>query len=246
MFRLETAVLTTVIASGSAACGAALKMVYDSVVAHASSNRADAERYIDERKSAYDRFWAKHKHQVRHNDKLMELTLIARAGMEVKPGVLENFTDSSMSPLVDALDEIRRLARTEEIVRVCNRIVALHGDTSAALRYYMNEPSNMYGLPLFLANRLREDQELEFIGAYRKDLGIGPPVGAVKDWPKVKRPFPSLAMERTLRAHLKLGSPGDSGEARSKTLTEKDIMHLNSSRFRALLADEVDQPSPQS
>jgi len=236
---LDTAVLTTIIASGSAACGAALKMVYDAVTDRIKSNRANAERYIDERKAAYDQFWAEHKRQVTHNQKLMELGLISRVGKDVKRGVLEDFPDSSMSALADALDEIRRLARTEEIVRVCSRIVALHGDTAAALRYFANEPTDQYGLPYFLANRLREDQELEFIAAYRKDLGIGYPAGASEDWPKAKRPYPLAGMEQTLHAHLHLESPTREGQAVSKAITEKDANLLSSPRMRVLLADDA-------
>jgi hypothetical protein len=89
----------------------------------------------------------------------------------VKNEVLENFPASSMPKLVDALDALRRIARTNDIVRISERIVALHGDACAALRHLLENPDLAYALPLFVANRLREDQELEFIAAYRRSDG---------------------------------------------------------------------------
>jgi hypothetical protein len=118
---------------------------------------------------------------VEHSQRLYDLSLLARAGKGVKSGVIENFPPSSMRDPVSALEGTRQVARTSEMVEIFQRIVALHGDASAAMRHVLDNEDQVYGLPFFLANRLREDQELEFTLAYRKDLGIGLPDKAGKD-----------------------------------------------------------------
>jgi hypothetical protein len=145
-----------------------------------------------------------------------------------------------MPDLVNALDEIRRIAHTNDIVRISQRMVALHGDASAALRFFLTDDTMSYGLPFFLANRLQEDQELEFIATYRKDLGLGPPIGARKDYPIVKRPWPLTDAESVLRSHLKHGprnTDGNEKEGVTGKLTEKDAKLISSAKFQVMIID---------
>jgi hypothetical protein len=236
---MDTAITTTLIASGSAIGGILIKMIYDSVSAHMESERTNADRFLAERKAAYDQFWSTHKKVVDHAYQLHDLSLLTRAGKDVKPEVIENFPASSMRDLVAALEEIRRVARTSEMVEICQRIVELHGAASAATRHFLDKDDLTYGLPFFLANRLREDQELEFTLAYRNDLGIGLPERASKDWLIVSRPWPSVEAEKILHTHVKFGKPKEAvGRQFPKPLTEKDMALVDSPKFQAMIAPQ--------
>lgn len=236
---MDTAITTTLIASGSAIAGILMKMVYDSAGSRIASKRANADRFLAERKVAYERFWSAHKKVVDHNRQLHDVTLLARAGKNVKPEVIENFPPSSMGDLVAALEEIRRVARTSEIVEICERIVAMHGAISSAMRHFLQNDNIAYGLPFFLANRLTEDQELEFTLAYRDDLGIGLPERANKEWLTVSRPWPSVHAERIFHAHVKHGISKEHGEQQyPKPLTERDIALIESPKFQAMIVTE--------
>jgi hypothetical protein len=240
---MDTAITTTLIASGSAIGGILIKMVYDAASAHMESKRTSADRFLDERKAAYDHFWSTHKKVIDHAYQLHDLTLLARAGKEVRLEVIENFPPSSMKDLVEALENIRRISRTNKMVEICQRIVELHGVASAAIRHFLNEEDLTYGLPFFLANRLREDQEHEFTLAYRNDLGIGLPDGSSKDWLTVHRSWPSVEAEKLLSTYVEFGVPKtDSSKAvgnqSPKPLTQKDIILIGSPRFQAMIASK--------
>lgn len=236
---MSTEIVTTLIASVSAVGGVLIKMAYDATIAHKDAKQAVADRFLDDRKAAYDKFWTLHKAVVGDGRRLHDICLIGRAGKKVKPEVIETFPESSMAGLVASLDELRRLAHTNDIVRICERIVALHGDASAALRHFLDDETIYYGMYYFLANRLREDQELEFISAYRKDLGIGLPVGASEGWPTVRRPWPLPDMEGILHGHMKFAMHKDPVERnRPMVLTKKDVELINSPRFHAVIAHE--------
>lgn len=136
---MDTAITTTLIASGSAIGGILIKMIYDSVGARIESKCANADRFLVERKAAYEQFWSSQKKVVDHDRQLHDVTLLARAGKNVKPEVIEKFPPSSMGDLVAGLEEIRRVARTSEIVEICGRIVAMHGATSSAMRHFLQK-----------------------------------------------------------------------------------------------------------
>jgi hypothetical protein len=235
---MDTTEVAAVIGAASALGGVVLKIAYDSLRERTESKRADADRFLDERKATYDAFWDAHKQVTRDAERLREIALIARAGKAVKEGVLESFPPSGMPRLVDTLDALRRIAHTSDIVKIAERMVALHGDTRAALRHLSENPDTKYGLPLFLANRMREDQELEFIAAYRRDLGVGPLVGSSKDWPVIKRQFPLVMMERAFRAHVRHEPRVEAEQgAPIGPFTAKDAAFLASPRIKAMLLD---------
>ena len=150
---MDTAIVTTLIASASAVGGVLIKMAYDVTVARRDSKRAAVDRFLDDRKTAYDKFWTVHKAVVDDGQRLHDISLIARAGKSVKPEVITTFPESSMASLVASLDEIRRIAHTNDIVKICERIVAWHGDARAALRHFLADDTIYYGMSYFLANR---------------------------------------------------------------------------------------------
>ncbi|GAA1452823.1 hypothetical protein GCM10009602_56500 [Nocardiopsis tropica] len=180
-----------------------MKIFYDSLIEGIKSRKEKASLFIEERKEVYDRFLKFHREQAERSVRLYEIALIARVRKDVTKKAYERVSESSLPGLVMALDEIRRLARTSEMVRVAERMVALHGDMAAANRVVMFWESNTYGLPYFLVCCLREDQEREFIHAYRNELGIGPPKGARPNYPIVGREISVAESEKILRLHLK-------------------------------------------
>jgi hypothetical protein len=241
---VQSAEFTALVASATAIGGIFIKMAYDSIVDHISSRRIQAGKFLLERKAAYDDFLAIHRRQVKSREFLYELSLIARVHKEVEPGVIENAPPSAMGDLVESFQSLRRLARTSRIVEISQRMIALHGDASAALRKFLTDDSLYYGLEYFLACRLQEDQELEFIANYREDLGIKPPVGAPKTYPMADRPWPLPLAERILHVHLNRW-PKEIGQINgAKSLTEKDLKLLNSPRFKALIADGTSKSMP--
>lgn len=241
---MDTAILTTLIATGAATGGVLLKMAYDAIIESGRRRRENQDRFIDERKRIYDDFLRLNKEQLRYRNRLQQVTLIARAGQQIRPEVLMNFPDSPMEDLTNTLEKMRQVTRTSELVKVAERIIRLHGDGAAALRYYLQHDDLAYGLPLFLANRLGEDQTLEFISAYRRDLHIGPPKGAASDFPIISRGLPiSIAeAEEELRSHLQRSPhavrdfelmPGS-----ARPLTAEDIRELSTVRYRNLILED--------
>lgn len=235
---MQSAEFTAFVASATAIGGIFIKMAYDFASEHISLQHNQADKFLLERKAAYDDFLMIHRKQVKAREFLYELSLIGRAHKEVKPGVIENAPPSAMGDLVEAFQVLRRLARTNRIVEISQRMIALHGDASSALRKFLTDDSLYYGMEYFLACRLQEDQELEFIANYREDLGLKPPVGASKRYPIVDRPWPLPFAERILHVHVHRW-PKEIGQIdAARALTEKDLKLLNSPRFKALIAAE--------
>jgi hypothetical protein len=237
---MDTTEITALIGAASALAGVGLKIAYDSLRERGRSRQARTNRFLDERKRAYDAFWSAHMDVTREGELLRELALTARAGRSVKDEVLETFPPSSMPKLVDALDTLRRIALTSGVVMICERMVALHGDARAALRQLYENPGHRYGLPWFLASRLREDQEREFVLAYRQDLGLGPPIGSPPDWPVAERPFKPAEAEVILHHHLRhsQGVEAINGVPVGE-LSDKDAKVLDNPRIKAMLADDT-------
>lgn len=118
---MDTTEIVAIIGAASALGGVALKIAYDSLRENTKSKRDSADRFLSERKVAYDAFWTAHKQVTQDAERLRELALIVRAGKDVKDGVMESVPPSSMPKLIDALDAIRRIARTNEIVLILKR-----------------------------------------------------------------------------------------------------------------------------
>lgn len=77
---MDTTEVAAVIGAASALGGVVLKIAYDSLRERTESKRADADRFLDERKATYDAFWDAHKQVTRDAERLREIALIARAG----------------------------------------------------------------------------------------------------------------------------------------------------------------------
>jgi hypothetical protein len=248
---MNLSIVTSLIAASSAASGVLLKMFYDATAGRVKRRNENSDRFIGERKSLYDDFLAFNKAHIDYRGRLQELSLIARAGQQVRPEVLAQFPESKLKDLVETLGKMRLLARTNEIVRIAERIIALHGDAAAALRYYATSDNIAYGLPLFLADRFGEDQVLEFISAYRTDLRVGPPEGGGRSFPIIERnlPMPITEAERFLRNTLRSDPAAGQGSAIwpeptiGKQLTREDIRLLSTPRFTALIQNPQ-QPTP--
>ncbi|WP_147312152.1 hypothetical protein [Thermomonospora umbrina] len=244
---MDPNVLTSLIAAGSGTGGILLKMGYDGAVERIRSRKEKAGLFLEERKAAYVNFLDLNKARLAYRRQLQELSLIARAGKRVKSEVLEEFPDSPMQDLVGSLDGLRRIARTNDIVTIAERVVSLHGDASAAMRFYMTSEELTYGLPLFLIDRFCEDCEREFVAAYRRDLGIGAPKGAQKDFPVVQRALPMSIADAQILLRAFVSASGGEPEAAGvvwpevgtgKPLTAKDSRLLKTPKYRAMLTDE--------
>lgn len=238
---MDSAIATSLIAAGSAIGGMAIKTVIDLAIERTRNRKSDIERFIEERKAVYDEFLRLNKDQFRYRAELKKLTLIARAGLQVRPEVTSGFPPSPMEDLVESLEKIRRMARTYEVVQVAERIVRLHGDGAAALRFFLQSDHLTYGLPLFLADRLGEDQTREFVAAYRRDLRIGPPEGASPDFPMIDRdmPMPLVQAEEHLRLHLQHDPTAarDVNLAAPRPLAAEDARLLETPEYRAMILD---------
>ena len=114
------------------------------------------------------------------------------------------FPRSALGELIDTNDQVRRLARGYSLITPADAIVRLFTDMTKALRAAFEDPGPNDEITWFVLQRFIEDRIDEFMHGYREDLGLGPPVGAPKRWPIVKRDHPvSLAeSEAIVRAHI--------------------------------------------
>ena len=117
VLTLQSVEFTAVVASATAIGGIFIKMAYDSVIERISSQRSRADKFLKERKAAYDDFLAIHRRQVKSREFLHDISLIIRAHKDVKPGVIENAPPSAMSDLVESFQILRRLARYQPYCR---------------------------------------------------------------------------------------------------------------------------------
>lgn len=224
--------LLAFVAGGFTTFGVVLKIGYDSFAARRASKSAGLERFADERRQAYERFYELVKRQL-----AAEKALYALVEAHHKEGKNE-ITDeekaavppSVLAELVTTLDQVRRLARTYSVIVAAEAIVQLFVDMTKAMRAALEDPGPNDEITWFLLQRFIDDRLDEFVHGYREDLGIGRPAGAPKKWPVVQRERPhSLAQSETiLRAHIPIeimpkpavqqaGPEPDSGERTSET-----------------------------
>lgn len=196
--------------------GILLKIGYDLLAARRASKSEALGRFAPERREAYEKFLAAVHRQQDYYGALYELVEARRRGEEVRQERLNAFPASPMGDLGDALEEVRRLARTYAVISSAENIFRLFLDMIAAFRAALDTPGPNDQIIWFVLQRFQEDRIREFVHAYREDLGFGYPIGGPKDYPLPKRPWPLDTSEAILRAHLpKEGSPiRSAGEAR--------------------------------
>jgi hypothetical protein len=103
-------VLLALIAGGFTVLGVLLKIGYDTLAARRASKSEALAMFAPERREAYEKFLALVQRQRDYNRALHELAEVHRRGEDVPQERLETFPASPMQQLVEALEEVRRLA----------------------------------------------------------------------------------------------------------------------------------------
>lgn len=111
----------------------------------------------------------------------------------------DGFPPSALPDLIAAGNRIELVAGDYSVIQAAQNIIRLFADMTTALKGAMLTPSPDDGIIWFLLQRFEEDREREFVFAYRKDLGLGPPSGAPKDFPIRDRPWPLGDAESLVR-----------------------------------------------
>jgi hypothetical protein len=211
--------ILTLVAGGFTIFGVVLKIGYDSLAARRAAKNAGLERFADERRQVYERFYELVQRQL-----AAERALYALMEAHHKEGKTEISDDekarvpaSALAELITTLDQIRRLARLYSVITAAEAIVKLFVDMTRAMRAALDDPGPNDEITWFLLQRFLEDRISEFLHGYREDLGLGPPKGAPKTWPIVQRKHPvSLTdSEAVVRAHLR-------PKASTKTIPQTD------------------------
>ena len=194
------------VAGGFASFGVLAKIAYDAVIARRAAKKDGLERYSEERKAAYEAFLDAAKRQLVADKALWKLVGEAQAGRtDISLEEQAAVPPSAMKDLVDALDQIRRLARVYSVIASAEAIVQLYGDMAGVSRTALTRPGPNDEIMWFLLQRFLEERTAEFVHGYREDLGLGQPVGAPRRWPIVKlkrRPVSLPDSERILRAQI--------------------------------------------
>jgi hypothetical protein len=197
----------TLVAGGFTIFGVTLKIGYDSLAARRATKNAGLERFSDERRQAYERFYELVQRQLAGDKALYGLVLEHREGKtEISDEEKARVPRTALVELITTLDQIRRLARIYSVVTSAEAIVQLFVDMTRATSAALEDPGPNDEITWFLLQRFLEDRVAEFVHGYREDLGLGRPAGAPKKWPIVPRERPfnlSLAQsEEILRAHI--------------------------------------------
>ncbi|WP_405095563.1 hypothetical protein [Micromonospora sp. NBC_01412] len=204
------------IGAGAALGGVLLKMLYDGRIERRKQRRDEAALFLPERREAYERFLELHRQQVGRNERLRKVGLTIRdGGTTPTDEEIAAFPSPVMGDLVAALDAIRRLVHSYEVVRVGEQMIRLHADMAAAQRRMLDavtadggrrdlsaEDKQTDDILWFVLTNILRDRMLEFTYAYRVDLGIGDPKGGPKKYPTEPRPWPLEHSEHILRAHI--------------------------------------------
>jgi hypothetical protein len=200
--------MLALVAGGFTTFGVVLKIGYDAIAARRANKAAGLERFADKRHEAYEKFYESVKRQREADNALHDLLEAHRkeGKTEMSDEEKEAFPPSAMADLVNALEQIRRVARDYAVIRAAEAIFRLFLDMTRCLRAALEDPGPNDEITWFLLQRFLEERIDEFVHGYREDLGIGRPAGAPKKWPVVQREFPfgfDLARsEALLRAHI--------------------------------------------
>jgi hypothetical protein len=189
-------------------------MLYDYWSERARSRRELHKEILPARREAYDAFIDAERRQRAYIKELDSLYHRHLAGeTEMRQEEQDNFSASALPDLIAARDRIELVAGDYSVIQAAQNIIRLFGDMATARKAAMTSPTSNDDLVWFLLQRFEEDREREFVYAYRKDLGLGVPAGAPKNFPVPSRPWPLGEAEALVMASLQ-AHPGQSPQRR--------------------------------
>jgi hypothetical protein len=207
--RSVSPLVLALVAGGFTIFGVVIKIGYDVVATRRAARAAGLERFADERRQVYERFYELVQKQLKRDRALYALleAHYKEGKTEISDEEKETVPPTSLGRLIDTLDEMRRLARIYSVITSAEAILRLLTDMSRAMGAALDNPAPNDEIIWFVLNRMPEDRMTEFVHGYRKDLGIGIPKGAPKTWPVEPREFPmSMSRGQTealIRAHIR-------------------------------------------
>jgi len=189
MSQAVSPLVLTLVAGGFTIFGVVLKIGYDGLAARRAAKDTGLERFADERRQVYERFYDLVQRQL-----AAEKALYALMEAHHKEGKTKISDDektrvppSALAELITTLDQVRRLARLYSVITAAEAIVQLFVDMTRAMRAAIDNSGPNDEITWFLLQRFLEDRISEFVHGYREDLGLGSPKGAPKTWPVVQR-----------------------------------------------------------
>jgi hypothetical protein len=205
MAASDSPLVLTLVAGGFTTFGVVLAIGYEAVAARRDAKSAGLDRFAQERRENYERFYTLVQQQRKETDAIRNLIIAGRNGKtDVSDEEQAAFPPSVLGELITALDQIRHLARQYSVITASEAIVQLFVDMTTANRAALETPAREDEILWFLLQRLMDDRISEYVHGYREDLGPGPPSGAPKTWPVVqrKRPWTVEHSETIVRAHI--------------------------------------------
>jgi hypothetical protein len=194
------------VAGGFTTFGVVIKIGYDAIAARRAAKAAGLERFADERRQVYEKFYDLTQKQLKRDRNLYAFAEAhhKQGKTEISDEEKETVPPTFLGDLITTLDEIRRLARIYTVITSAEAILRLFVDMTKASRAALEDPAPDDEITWFILQRFIEDRIDEFVHGYREDLGLGRPAGAPKSWPVVKRNHPvSFAeSEAVVRAHI--------------------------------------------
>jgi hypothetical protein len=148
------------VAGGFTIFGVVLKIGYDSLAARRAAKDTGLERFADERRQVYERFYELVQRQL-----AAEKALYALMEAHHKEGKTEISDDektcvppSALAELITTLDQVRRLARLYSVITAAEAIVQLFVDMTRAIRAALDNPGPNDEITWFLLQRFLEDR----------------------------------------------------------------------------------------
>jgi hypothetical protein len=197
------------VAGGFTTFGVVVKIGYDVLATRRADKTAGLERFADERRQVYEKFYELAQKQLKRDRALYALleAHYKEGKAEISDEEKETVPPTFLGELIETLDEMRRLARIYSVITSAEAILRLFVDMSRAIGAALDNPTPSDEITWFVLNRMLEDRMTEFVHGYREDLGLGTPKGAPKTWPVEPREFP-MSMSRSqaealIRAHIR-------------------------------------------
>jgi hypothetical protein len=132
----------TLVAGGFATFGVVLKIGYDSLAARRTAKSAGMERFADERRQVYEKFYELVQRQLARDKALY--ALVEAHHKEGKAVISDEekarFPPAVLGELITLLDEMRRLARIYSVVTAAEAIVRLFVDMTRAAGAALDNP----------------------------------------------------------------------------------------------------------